>query len=409
MGVVEFSHKAARIINLFNTYEDKKAFRQAVRDALNSDYENPMSVIDDTYRHYFLLEKLLKYRDDQPRDEHGRWTASVGGAEAIMEGVKETEKWLQENGYLSHYNGWLRFVNEVYEERATKELALKYQHEEGLGPRNAMRAAEAEIGRWAVATECAKQAEFRADWEARMAKEEPEWYAQQYEANKELGMQQIQEAYDTGRIAIALDEDSFKQMLEDGRYKSQFETKTTHGTKDLEARKVTEDIAMGLPVDMKTSDRPIYGFIVTNTEPVMSSDKEYWKQPSEGLWRDALSVNSRNVEHYGEIRIVLNDDVRDRTTATVDDSLRNGRFALPLGTQLTEQDHAFNGGQRSGFVASGAGGGPALRYIESQTVGGVRSSDIAEIHAPAEQVDFIQSLLDEHGLDVPVIAREEDY
>jgi len=353
-------------------------------------------------------KKLDKYRDDQPRDEHGRWTASVGGAEAIMAGVKETEKWLQEHNYLSYDNGH-PYMSHIIRERAEKELAVKYKYTEGLGSRNAMRAAEAEIGRFMVAAECAKQAEFRADWEARMAKEDPEWYAQQYEANKELGMQQIQDAYDNGRIAIAIDEESFVEMLEDGRYKSQYETKTTHGTKDLELRKVTEDIAMGLPVDMKTSERPIYGFIVTNTEPVMSRDKDYWKQPSEGLWHDTLSINSRSVEHYGDIRLVLNDDVRDRTTATVDDSLSNGRFALPLGTQLTERDYAFNGGLASGFVASGAGGGPALRYIESQTVGGVRSSDIAEIHAEAEQVDFIQNLLDEHGLDVPIIVREEDY
>lgn len=351
-------------------------------------------------------EKLDKYRDDQPRDEHGRWTASVGGADAIREGIKETEQWLLDRGFARRQDDGRIYVNEYNYEQAAKVLARKYE-EEGLGKRNAMRAAEAELGRVDMAQRCEREISIVAEAEARLAADYPDFYKETYLPNKEVAQEQIQQAYDNGRVTIAIDEDSFIQMLEDGRYKSQFETKTTHGTKDLELRKLTEDSALGLPVDMKTSERPIYGFLTTNTEPVVSLDHQPWKQPVETQWQDALSINSRSADQYGEIRLVLNDDVRDRTTATVDDSLRAARFALPLGTQLTQDDFVFNGAARSGY-AEHMGGFPGLRYMESQTVGGVRTSDIAEIHAPEELVPDIQVMLERQGLDVPVIAREEN-
>jgi len=348
--------------------------------------------------------KLDKYRDDQERDAHGRWTASVGGADLVRRGTEETLKWMETNRFGYRQEDGTFYISEYHEEQAVKVLARRYEAE-GLGKRNAVRAAEAEISRLDIQQRCEREIATRAEYEARIAKDDPQWYQETYLPNQEIAQQQIQQAYDTGKVTIAIDPESFIEMLDDGRYKTQFETKTTHGTKDLEMRKVTEDIAMGLPVDMKTSDRPIYGFLTTNTEAITPYDD--WAQnrnTTEEKWRDTLSVNSRMVDQYGEIRLVMNDDVRDRTTATVDDSLRNARFALPLGTQLTQDDFVFNGAARSGYPDH-TGGSPILRYMETQTVGGVRLSDIAEIHAPEELLPEIQVMLERQGLNVPVIAR----
>lgn len=351
-----------------------------------------------------VMPALIKYRDDQERDAQGRWTASVGGSDLVRRGTEETLKWMESNRFGYRQEDGTFYISEYHEEQAVKFLARKYEAE-GLGKRNAVRAAEAEITRLDVQQRCEREIATRAEYEARIAKDDPQWYQETYLPNQEIAQEQIQQAYDTGKVTIAIDPESFIEMLDDGRYKTQFETKTTHGTKDLEMRKVTEDAAMGLPVDMKTSDRPIYGFLTTNNEAITPYDD--WAQnrnTTEEKWRDTLSVNSRMADQYGEIRLVMNDDVRDRTTATVDDSLRNARFALPLGTQLTQDDFVFNGAARSGYPDH-TGGSPILRYMETQTVGGVRLSDIAEIHAPEELMPEIQVMLERQGLNVPVIAR----
>jgi hypothetical protein len=48
---------------------------------------------------------------------------------------------------------------------------------------------------------------------------------------------------------------------------------------------------------------------------------------------------------------------------------------------------------------------PIARYVEAQVHGGVKVSDIERIYAPSNMVDYVESMLKERGIDIPVSPR----
>lgn len=160
-------------------------------------------------------------------------------------------------------------------------------------------------------------------------------------------------------------ESSLRDMLDSGRMKTQFETGSSTGTLNTDLRARFEQMMWGYARDLDPAMRPVYGYLSP-----MSVDGETYRM---------------SVGQYGDIRIVLKDSVRDRTSFTVGDSLGTWKST----TSSPVKDPAwetYNFAPGSGWRAPGAPGRDYASekfqssvYVEAQVHGGVRVSDIAEV------------------------------
>ncbi len=99
-----------------------------------------------------------------------------------------------------------------------------------------------------------------------------------------------------GTPSINVPDDILSKILDDGRYKNQFETGTSGGIFDPETRADAEGRGFGFTPDRPGEQRPAYGYM--NIPGV-----------------------DNNGYIYGNTRIQLVDTVRDRSTMTAGDSL----------------------------------------------------------------------------------------
>ena len=279
-------------------------------------------------------------------------------------------------------------------DRLKAALAKKYESE-GMGATTAKTQARIDIGR---AMYYLENKDTRADWyegKERLVKEGWPQDAQNLDKGLATATKVITDAMKGGKITIALTEDNLGQVLQDGKWKNQFETKTSGGLLDPTIRKVGEGLSMNLPAGTPPKTRPIYGYITTN-----SSNATYSVSASvEEKWSNITSINSYNVSQYGELRVILNDSVRENTTVTIGDSLRTGVLA----DKITASNPNLT---QMGLYSKGApyhmGGEPTASYIEAQITGGVKTSDIAAIHAPSNAVQRVTEMLQQAGINVPV-------
>lgn len=86
-------------------------------------------------------------------------------------------------------------------------------------------------------------------------------------------------------------------LLEDGRFKTQFETGKSGGMLDTSVRANAENNGMGIPQDIDPTKRPIYGYVNADPEAFV------------------------HTAGYGNLSFVLKDTVKQRTSLTVGDSL----------------------------------------------------------------------------------------
>ena len=152
-------------------------------------------------------------------------------------------------------------------------------------------------------------------------------------------------------VSIRVSDVTADMVLNDGRFKSQFET--GEGGKwslsDTKARAKAENIGLGVPTDIAPKNRPIYGYI-----PTQSSD----------------------AYRYGAIEIQLHDSVKGRTTITVGDSLsefsQHRAAGVPLKSPTIEGvgPHAQNLIQRKWEY---------IPYVEAQIHMGVAIKDINKV------------------------------
>lgn len=171
-------------------------------------------------------------------------------------------------------------------------------------------------------------------------------------------------------ISIRVHPETLVAVLRDGRFKSQFETKSSSGLLDNTLRAGSERGMFGYPFDLAPADRPIYGYL---TNP-----------------------NSR-VSPYGNIRVVLKDDVRPRATITFQDSLSGGgggNTFLPVPLErpsIYAVDFALSGVRRDPLTLIKADEPQVTQlarmsdgFTEAQIHGGVGVGDIAEVVFPRE-------------------------
>lgn len=192
-----------------------------------------------------------------------------------------------------------------------------------------------------------------------------------YETNQLLDLVQ------NGKPTISIRPGVLDSILLDGRFKNQFETGTSGGALSPDTRKTVENAIFDYEPNVSVSRRPIYGYMTNH------SDISY----KAGDIRDSFSTTNPYVSHYGEIKVILKDSVKNRTTFTVGDSLDNSIFAHNLGAVTKEQ-----------LIMSGYSFQRNPGYIEAQIHNGVTTDDIEEIVCDKNSVAIIRNKLDKAGL-----------
>jgi hypothetical protein len=229
-----------------------------------------------------------------------------------------------------------------------------------------------------------------------------------------FAQERVTSALKNGDVTIAMGEGVLTSVLDEGRYKNQFETRTSGGKLDVGVRKVGEGLATGTPAGTKLAERPVYGYLTDNETSLTFQDKRDAVKGLEGEWSDKhsldrelewqsiTSVNSYQVEQYGEIRVVMKPSIRERTTVTIGDSLRTGVMADAM---TNPKPDLLNMGLYKAGAVSHMTGNPTAGYLEAQIHGGVKVSDISHIYAPADRVDAVKAMVEAKGLNIPVRAR----
>ena len=375
------------------------------------------------------LKPVLKHLPGgHEQKDHGSW--AVGGgigylSESTAKEIEDSTKLFQEimgadvniKNTLTGY-GW---ESERNWETLNTRLMKRYM-EAGLGKNTAILQARIDMGRVGYAM---TNADAKADYEEGITKNRQDAVllgneyaeeANQLEKGLAYAREQVTSAMKNGDVTIAMAEYVLDSMLVGGRYKNQFETRTSGGKLDVGVRKVGEGLATGTPAGTKLADRPIYGYLTDNETVHTYESKRDAVKALEGEWSDkhtldrtldwqsTTSVNNYRIDQYGDIRVILKADVRGRTTVTIGDSLRTGVMADAMSNP---KPNLTNMGLYKAGAVLHMNGNSTAGYLEAQIHGGVKVSDISRIYAPRDRVDSIELSLSMRGLDIPVIARKE--
>lgn len=109
-------------------------------------------------------------------------------------------------------------------------------------------------------------------------------------------------------VAIRVKIDALEDILKSGKIVNGFEIDKIHNYIEQYRREAEKDI-FNIPFDASASHRPIYGYL-------RNSDVE-------------LGMPGAKLQMYGDIKIVLNDKVKDRCTITLGDSLDRATTIIP--------------------------------------------------------------------------------
>ena len=173
-----------------------------------------------------------------------------------------------------------------------------------------------------------------------MENNKPGSFDEKYGDDRKL--QTAKDALVDARIAVAVDADVLDKVLESGRFKSQFETKTSKGTLSFEQRSENDTGQLGYHPSVDPAKRPIFGYVTTNGE--------------------ITDTMLNTVRQYGQIQFVMKKDIEARSTYTTQDSLSYPAMVpAPFGVPSAD-----------------AGRDPANEYIyaEAQMHGGVSLEDV---------------------------------
>lgn len=199
------------------------------------------------------------------------------------------------------------------------------------------------------------------------------------------------------KIAVRVTPKNLEHILSDGRFKSQFETNKSKGLNNNQGRASAENIWFGIDdnIFVNQERRPIYGYVmVDGVRPA-----GYTEGTLGGTSVDALS-------QYGQIQVVLKDQVRERTTAVYGDSLNHASFGMPSPVNQPSWTSFTPMIGKAGIAANFSDVDRnsedfRLRsesYVEAQIHDGVSTDDVAEVIFPSKPNAVLQKLLDERGV-----------
>jgi len=198
---------------------------------------------------------------------------------------------------------------------------------------------------------------------------------------REINVKRARNLVDRGEFGIRVPEEILGSILNDGRFKSQFETGSSRGYLNPSVRSDFEYDYMGVPQDIEDRKRPIYGMLL---------DK-----------REFPPLRGR---HYGPVVITLKrENLEDRTTITFGDSLDRRAYLLP--SEVTDiKPYSIE------RLLDSKNDDPyhddiSYDYIELQYHGGVSVEDIKEITFRRKPDPFIIDQLESLGIPWSYIRR----
>jgi hypothetical protein len=214
----------------------------------------------------------------------------------------------------------------------------------------------------------------------------------------------MKQSLSKGFPVVAIEADDMLKVIGDGRFKTQHETRESNGAYKPYLRRQRELALAGVPLDTKASERPIYGYVATQERGSTPNTSDYNQ--------DRYNINNSGVGQYGNVRVVLKDDVRERSSYTIPDSLDGYALARPL----TEK-HTFKTLSQAGVhhdLSLSHGGKEREGYVEAQIHRGVKVSDIKKIYvmeekkgkADTKSIRQIKDALSEKNLNIPVESLE---
>lgn len=159
---------------------------------------------------------------------------------------------------------------------------------------------------------------------------------------------------------------TLEKILKDGRMKTAHEGVKASGTNKLDKKTEFENAYMGAE-GVPAGERPVYGYMQTEAEH-----------------------HNTTLDHYGSVRVVLHDEVKDRTSFTIGDSLDRKTFPSPL--------HAPAVRSSPPGVKSKDDLVKKSQYIETQIWGGVKASDIKHVQFSEEPKPALTKKLTKAGI-----------
>jgi hypothetical protein len=182
---------------------------------------------------------------------------------------------------------------------------------------------------------------------------------------------------DTALITRARYKDAI-DIVNDGRFKTQFETGTSQGLFDTKARAEAEFNGIGIPKDLDEKLRPIYGYV-----------------------HNSSIYNGNPADRYGEIKFVFDKErVTERASFTIGDSLASFAYKSTTASPITNPSIAS---ATDTFKLIDFLSGQKLdSYIELQIQNGVELSEIKAVIIPKYygRDDILGNLLRSKGIDV---------
>ncbi len=187
---------------------------------------------------------------------------------------------------------------------------------------------------------------------------------------KEKLQSRVEDAVGKSDFFIAVDDYVLMQILKDGRFKTQFETRTCSADLSTDERSLAEYQMFGTLKSLVTR-RPIYGFISDNKNGVVNING---------------SDESGATREYGGIHVKLKrKNVINRTTVFFGDTLVDNmgyRFPPSLAAKPHFSCYSFQGVNESikDFLKRGGHTSINWKYVEAQYHGGLSIDDIESIH-----------------------------
>jgi hypothetical protein len=287
-----------------------------------------------------LYEAVQKYAPGQARDAHGRFASGGFTASGLPKAVVASD-----NGRTTSDGKYLLDSSSAY----SKEYA------------------RLQAGGWDSGTMDSLYDDSVTPDERRAAMMAHMDHAAQVEGVDQFADTAVmQAAVDSQPVAVRMNPTALVGMVNDGRMKTQFETRTSNGMLDQDRRALAEETMFGYPTDLDPKKRPIYGY--------MSPDYD--------------ALNGGGPTQYGPVKVLLKDQVRPRTTVSFGDTLSvEGTLPAPLehvDRYAINTHHDYY--EPTDFEES-LHDLQSSHYIEAQIHGGVTLDDVASIEYPSWMAD----------------------
>lgn len=180
----------------------------------------------------------------------------------------------------------------------------------------------------------------------------------------------LRETMADAKLSMRIPSGVISKILDDGRFKSQFETNTSHGSLAPDMRAKAETNMFGYPKNLPPAERPVYGYLSPSGD------------------------DHNGPKHYGDIKAVFKDELKSRATFTYADSLGPGIGKQEVAPSLVSDPKWYSAGQYNWHESNLKNIRP---YPEVQYHGGVSIDDIDYVLLP-QPMPTVETQLKQKGI-----------